>query len=260
MLAAARWRIEPGQRQDARGRAAGALGQQLAVRAGCRGWGRKRAQDGDRHAGAAAGRVDRELGGVAQALDAAGVLAPLGQSLSPPLRFGGGKRVGRLAAATRLVLVDPRPELRRRELRERQQEVAQIAFRVNRDDRDAIDRCLFDEREAQARLAAAGHADADGVGHEVARVVEHHLVERVPACHVVAAPEIEKTELFIVLHTRMLILRLAHPQFHRHRQQRVLAPEGDDMVGVVPLGDVAVEERQAEALDFVAVEVPDGIP
>ena len=56
------------------------------------------------------------------------------------LRFGGGKRIDRLAAAARLVLVDPRPELRGRKLRD-VQEIAQIAFRVNRDDRDAIDRC-----------------------------------------------------------------------------------------------------------------------
>ena len=39
-------------------------------------------------------------------------------------------------------------------------------------DGNAVDRRFFEEREAQARLAAAGHADANGVRHEVPRVVE----------------------------------------------------------------------------------------
>ena len=55
--------------------------------------------------------------------------------------------------------------------------------------------------EAQAGLAAAGHADADGMGHEVPRIVENRRVEGPRRRGVVFAAKIEETELFKVLHT-----------------------------------------------------------
>ena len=40
---------------------------------------------------------------------------------------------------------------------------------------NAVDRRLFEQREAEAGLAAAGHADADGVRHQVLGVVEQQV-------------------------------------------------------------------------------------
>ena len=48
---------------------------------------RERLHDRQRPAGGAARRVERELGGVAQPLDARAVLAPLGQALRPLRRL-----------------------------------------------------------------------------------------------------------------------------------------------------------------------------
>ena len=58
--------------------------------------------------------------------------------------------------------------------------------------------------KAQPGLAAAGHADADGVGHEVARVVEDGRFELFPGVEVVVATEVEEAELLEVLHRRIV--------------------------------------------------------
>ena len=66
----------------------------------------------------------------------------------------------------------PTAEVLGRQFREGQQQVGEVALRVNDDRRDAVDRGLLEQREAQAGLSAAGHADADGVGDKVLRVVQ----------------------------------------------------------------------------------------
>ena len=92
-------------------------------------------------------------------------------------------------------------KVRRREIRKREQQIAEIALRVDADGRDAVDGGFFEQREAQARLAAAGHAHADRVRGEVLRVVEDQVVERrALARGIELAPEIENAELFVVLH------------------------------------------------------------
>lgn len=63
-----------------------------------------------------------------------------------------------------------------------------------------VDRRLLDESDAEARLAAARHADDHGVGGEVFRVVEHELVGDGIGRFVIAFAEIENAELFEVLH------------------------------------------------------------
>ncbi len=77
----------------------------------------------------------------------------------------------------RLVRVDPGPEVLGAELREGQQQVAEVALGVDRRSRGC--RRWRPPRAAQRQrpgLAAAGHADADGVRDEVARVVEQPAV------------------------------------------------------------------------------------
>ncbi len=175
------------------------------------------AEDRDGHAGPAPWGVDGEVGGALQALDPGAVLAPFRQSGAPPLRFRGSERLGRLSLPASLVFVDPGPKLTRRQLRERQEQVAEVALRVDGNHRHAVDGGLFDERQAEPGLAAAGHPDADGVRDEVARIVEHRLVERAAGRHVVPASEIEEAELLEVLHRGMVAVNSA-------RQTRVTRP------------------------------------
>ena len=150
--------------------------------------------------------------------------------------------------------------------------------------------------------------DADGVGDEVARVVEDRVVEWLAGVGVVGPAEVEEAQLLEVLHglsyaeaqsgyragTRdssatgvtgtgsqltpsrlrraspaLTIHRLfrsvrtptlrAASKLQRQRQQRIFCPQHDDVAGVVALGDVAGEERRAQAPDFVAIEVAHGV-
>ena len=56
--------------------------------------------------------------------------------------------------------------------------------------------------EAQAGFAAAGHADADCVRHQIARVVEERLVQGLAGGEIVAAAEVEEAKLFEGLRCR----------------------------------------------------------
>ena len=104
------------------------------------------------------------------------------------------------ALALRFARIDPRQELGRFQVRKRQQQVAEVALGIDADRRDAVDAGLFEQRQAQAGLAAAGHADADGVRGEIARVVEQQVLGRRARRRVVFPPEIEHAEFFVVLH------------------------------------------------------------
>ena len=74
-----------------------------------------------------------------------------GQPVAPALRLLRGEGVGRQPGAARLVLVDPRAEVLGGEVRERQQQVAEVALRVDGDDRDAVDGRFLDQRRGRAR-------------------------------------------------------------------------------------------------------------
>ncbi len=117
-------------------------------------------------------RVDDEIRRVAQPRNAAAVLAPLGQALLPQLGLLPRVVLDAHALPPRVFGIDPRREVLGPKLGEREHEVAQVALRVDDDRRDPVDGRLLEQRQAQAGLAAPRHADADGVGDEVARVVE----------------------------------------------------------------------------------------
>ena len=74
-----------------------------------------------------------------------------------------------------------RGEILGRELRKREQQIAEIALGIDDDRGDAVDGRFFEQRQAEARLAAAGHADADGVRGQVLRVVEQQFIGRLAA-------------------------------------------------------------------------------
>lgn len=78
--------------------------------------------------------------------------------------------------ATGVVQVHPGGEVLRAKLRERQQQIGDVALGINDDRGNAVQRRLFQQRDAQTRLATARHAQHDRVRGQVARVVVDHLV------------------------------------------------------------------------------------
>ena len=69
--------------------------------------------------------------------------------------------------------VDPRLEVARPKLGKGEHEIPEVPFGVDAQGGDAVDRRFFEQRQAEAGFAAAGHPDADRVGREVLRVVEN---------------------------------------------------------------------------------------
>ncbi|NTV04863.1 RHS repeat protein, partial [bacterium] len=97
-------------------------------------------EDGHRGARVRARRVDAELGARAQAADALAVLVPGGQALAPGGGGGGGALRHGLALAPRVVGVDPGQEVLGAQLREREQEIGEVALGVDDDRGHAVER------------------------------------------------------------------------------------------------------------------------
>ena len=150
------------------------------------------AEDADRVAGRGAGGVDGVVGRIAQALDAGAVLSPIGEALLPAFGDFGGELVFSDAFFAGFLFVDPGGEISRVEGGEVEQQVRKIAFRVDDDGGDAIDGGFFEQTDAEAGLAAAGHTDADGVGDQVLGIEKEEAI--------VFFAEIEYAELFEILH------------------------------------------------------------
>src|SRR6185369_15031715 len=106
----------------------------------------------------AAGRIDREIGGVAKLGDARPILSPLAQTVLPQLRLLLRELVGTDALLAGILLIDPWAEVFGAKFRKRKEKVSQIALGIDDDRRDAVDRRLFQQRDAQPGLSAAGHA------------------------------------------------------------------------------------------------------
>ena len=154
----------------------------------------ERAHHRERSPCAAARRVDREVDRLAQLRDARAVLAPRGEPFAP-LRRHLRRALGHRASTPRRVArIDPRLEIPRRERRKREEQVSDVTFGIDADRGHSVDRGLFEERDAEARLAAARHADADRVGRQITRVVEQRRSIR-RARRVEGATEVEGTEL-----------------------------------------------------------------
>ncbi len=85
VFAAAGRSVHAGERQEAGCRAARTFTKQLGVVPDGSGRRGERLEHRHRQSGAAAWRIDRKVGGLAETLDARAVLAPLGESLPPCL-------------------------------------------------------------------------------------------------------------------------------------------------------------------------------
>jgi hypothetical protein len=88
--------------------------------------------------------------------------------------------------------VDPRGEIAGLGVRKAEQQIRDVTFGIDHDRGHAVDGRFFDQADAQAGLAAAGHADAERVCRQVPRVVEHELRPTLALRQVVTAAEIER--------------------------------------------------------------------
>ncbi len=95
------------------------------------------------NAGIAARRVNGHVDTVSQLNDALPRLAPLTETFFPQRRLCGGVFIDGLALVAGAARIDPGTEILGRQLRETQQQVAHIALRVDRDDRDVVQGRLF---------------------------------------------------------------------------------------------------------------------
>ena len=166
----------PYQTEQACGRCLNPIAEQLGVAGHGRAWRGKRLENGDRYASRRAGRVDGELRRVLQARDARPVLSPGRQAGLPLCCLIGGKVSDALALPAGLLFVHPRCEVFRRETRKRQQKIAEVTLGIDDQCRNAVDGRFLDERQAETRLAAAGHANAEGVRHEILGVIEQQVI------------------------------------------------------------------------------------
>ncbi len=197
LAAAHRIGINAEETQKARGREADPIEEEFAILEQCR---RRRGEGGeDRHrnAGRRARREDGEIGRFAQTLDPISILSPRGEAVPPQRALLRGEVVGRQILPLRVAFIDPWPEILRPQLREGEEQIAEIALRIDGDRRHAVERGLLDQADAEPGLAAARHADADGMGHEIARIIEEESGLRLPRGEIVGPSEIEGAELFI---------------------------------------------------------------
>jgi hypothetical protein len=130
----------------------------------------ERLQYVQRHARARARGVDDGVVALLERRDLGGTQAPLGEALLPRRRRvqSGGLHV--LALAPRGARVDPGLERRGVLAVEQQQQVGEVAFRVDRDHRYALAQQLLEDHDREAGLARAGHAHDQAVGQEVGRL------------------------------------------------------------------------------------------
>ena len=173
-----RFGLESDEAEEARHRALDLVAERLGLRLPreCRGVQRADQIEGD--ARARARRVDGELGGVPERLnpfraDAGGCepLFPLG---------GDPRRVllDREPGVARSGFVHPGLEARGRRIGKRQEEVAEVALRIEGKHGHAGRERLLEEDEPEAGLARAGHPDDHSVGRQVARLER----QRLPVC------------------------------------------------------------------------------
>jgi hypothetical protein len=191
--------VDAGEREEAGGRGLDPVADEVAVVEDRRGRGGERGEDRERPAQLGAGRVERHLRGVAQAADPVAVLIPGREPGAPPFRLGRGERLAREPLPFGLLRADVRQEVAGREVGEGEQQVREVALRIDHQRRDAVERRLFEEHDAEAGLAAPGHADDRGVGHEVAHVVEERLSGGRQGRRVQRPAEVEPAELLVGL-------------------------------------------------------------
>ena len=192
-------RRDTDQPQQAGGGGAHPVAQRLLVALHGRRRRRQRLEDAHRQSRVGTRSVDGEVGRGLQPGDAGSVLAPVGQPLLPGLGLLLGEVLRRKAFLGCLLRVHPGQEVLRLEVGEGQHKVAEVPFGVDHNGGDAVERRLFQQRDAQSGLAAARHTHADAVSDQVLGVVQKEAGILLFG-QVVFAAEVERPQLFEVFH------------------------------------------------------------
>ena len=187
------------QRQDARRRRLHALTVEVDVIDQCLVRRIESAQHRHGQAGIAAWRVDGEVDVLPELRDALAGLAPLAEPGLPQRRLRRRVFVRRLALVHRDARIDPRAEVLGPQLGEGKQQVAHVALRVDRDDRDVVEGRFFEDPDAEPGFAGPGHADDCGMRGQVLRVVQDQLIRERIGDVVVALAEIERSQFLEVV-------------------------------------------------------------
>ena len=88
---------------------------------------------------------------------------------------------------------------------------AKVALGIDRNRRNAVERGFFQQRQAKPRLAAAGHADANGVRRQILAVVQQRLGAGLLFRNVVRPTEEERTRFIDFSHGSRRPIRKNHP-------------------------------------------------
>ena len=194
--------IEAQQIEQAGGCCANPLSEHIGVFEDRPGRRVKGSQDGNRNPGVAAGGVDNELRRIPKPPYARPVLPPLGQPVAPQdgllFRVLGGAQP--LLAG--IVFINPGQKVLRFQFREGEQEIGQIPFRIDYDGGDGIYGRLLEQADAQAGLAAAGHADTDRMRQQVLRVIQKEGPRR---RGLGLTTQVEYAESFKLLHSACMV-------------------------------------------------------
>jgi len=135
------------------------------------------AYDADRQAGFGAWGVDCEIRRRLQRSNAISALIPARQAFAPQLGLCGRELLRREPLAPRIVHVDPRQEILGQQVREGEQEVRDVAFRIDEQGRHVVQRCLLQQIQAQTGFAAARHPDTDGMRCQVSGIIVDRCVQ-----------------------------------------------------------------------------------
>ena len=121
-------------------------------------------------------------------------LAARREAIGPLLRRAVGEFLERNALALRGLRLEPRQEVGRGKVGKREQHVGEVALGIDDQRGDAVDRRLLDEADEQPCLAAAGHADADGMRGKPLGIHEHGFARGRPPVGIDLLTEVEDTE------------------------------------------------------------------
>ena len=111
--------------------------------------------------------------------------------------------------AGRLGRIDPRLEIFAAEFRKGEEQVAEVALRIDGEDGDAVDRSLFEQRDREPRLAAARHADDHAVRGQIFCVVDQRRFGSFARFQVVLSTDVEAAELLVAFRCSAFVGGLA---------------------------------------------------
>jgi len=199
LAAPQRVRIDAQQRQHSRSAGRHPFAERIVVLNHRRRRGVERPQHGQRQSGVAARRVNGDVRRLPIHGDPRGILTPGRQPVPPLRRLLRGELVDGLSVPRRFRRIHPRTKVLGLQLRERQQQVAQVTLGIDGNCRNAVDGRFFQERKTEPCLAAARHADTHRVRGQIFGFVQQPVIERLALAKVVLLAQVENAQFLEIL-------------------------------------------------------------